>query len=169
MNKEMFKIKLFILISFSIFGAMIFISCSSDCNGIFVEGTCIKEIPCKTDSDCGENRYCEENAYCRTNHCITGKIDCVAGTCTPGDNPDTEDEIEAYYCKCGDDSLPYEMKYSGKLVCTPKCKAHSDCPRVASACFRGQCVDYYICTQDSDCPEGESCYRHACYKMNDEN
>ena len=153
---------LFFILSiiFSLF--FIFSACEEvGCNGVT---NCIEKIPCINNSDCNlDFQYCADTHVCKENPCLDSYNDCLVGTCIPGDNPETE-KLESYYCQCDENSLPYKRIHGGDLVCTPKCKPHSDCPIKASVCFRGQCVEFdnYSCTQDSDCPEGEICNYNHC-------
>jgi hypothetical protein len=77
------------------------------------------------------------------------------------DDPSTTDFTEIAYCKCDENSLPYE--FNGRKICTPKCENHSNCPEGVGACIKGQCNERNECTEDSDCPTTDICYRGGCY------
>jgi len=163
--------KLFILIGilFLITGG-VFISCT-DCESFGGVDCSIPEY-CKSNEACKTSSLHDAvcvNGECRSNPCLNSF--CGTGTCTIGDNPETQEREEKHYCECGENSLPYDYFEDGRgFICTPKCETHSDCSeayvnlghQLAGACIKGQCHERNLCEVSEDCPEDNICGYGQC-------
>ena len=122
--------------------------------GICCSGVCRIKAECCNDLDCG-------NGKCSNYRCISQTdINCLEGTCYPGENESAcpENTIYTYY-KC---TINGEPGVCCKASADNECADKSDgSPCSKGICCSGVCVEGDCCS-DSDCSAGEVCSDHTC-------
>ncbi|XP_059081163.1 uncharacterized protein LOC131878995 isoform X1 [Tigriopus californicus] len=140
---------------------------SGDCSEgqACIKGNCI-QIPLGSVKFCTSNRTCPPDFVCHIARNLCVKELCLSGRDCPGDmwcirrkcrgQPCTDDRLcppnqicEANHCS------PLQTK-ANSTVCT----SHGECPKRSRMCSnRTKTCTRLMCSQDSDCSQGQSCHQ----------